>query len=132
MARVGRVESWHRRSVVVVAGAWLVVALAGGARADTVWIHATAETRGAPGEQTSVFRAFTTSDQAGTQPVPVTRLCVKGTGHQVQERCADNAASVELTENTVGLTGVGSLCVEALATATSTVGPLTATARACP
>jgi hypothetical protein len=90
------------------------------------------ETRGATGEQVSTFRAFTTSDQAGSQRVPVTRLCVKGIAHRVEERCVDNADSVELVERTSGLPGMGNLCVEAVASAESKVGPLSATARACP
>ena len=98
----------------------------------TAWIHVAVETRGAAGEQVSTFRAFTTSDQAGTQRMPVDRLCVKGIAHQVDERCVANADSVELVERTTGLPGVGSLCVEAVATAESKVGPLSATARACP
>jgi hypothetical protein len=98
----------------------------------TAWIHVTVETRGAPGEQVSTFRAFTTSDQGGTQRIPVDRLCVKGIAHRVEERCVDNAASVELVERTIGLPGVGSLCVQAVASAESKVGPLSATARACP
>ena len=48
----------------------------------TAWLHVTVETRGASGEQVSTFRAFTTSDQAGTQRIPVDRLCVKGIAHQ--------------------------------------------------
>jgi hypothetical protein len=98
----------------------------------TAWIHVTVETRGAAGEQVSTFRAFTTSDQAGTRRIPVERLCVKGIAHRVEERCVANADSVELVERTSGLPGVGSLCVEAVASAESKVGPLSATARACP
>lgn len=99
---------------------------------ETAWIHVTVETRGAPGEQVSTFRAFTTSDQAGTQRILVDRLCVKGIAHRVDERCVEKAESVELVERTIGLPGVGSLCVEAVASAESKVGPLSATARACP
>ena len=98
----------------------------------TAWIHVTVETRGASGEQISTFRAFTTSDQAGTQRIPVGRLCVKGIAHRVEERCAENTDAVELVERTTGLPGVGSLCVEAVASAESKVGLLSATARACP
>jgi hypothetical protein len=98
----------------------------------TAWIHVSVETRGAVGEQTSTFRAFTTSDQAGTQRIPVDRLCVKGIAHRVEERCVANTDSVELVEQTTGLPGVGTLCVEAVASAESKVGPLSATARACP
>ena len=115
----------------VLAG--LVLGLIGMAAAQgTAWIHVTVETRGATGEQVSTFRAFTTSDQAGTQQIPIDRLCVKGIAHRVEERCVENAASVELVERTIGLPGVGSLCVEAVASAESKVGPLSATARACP
>jgi len=98
----------------------------------TAWIHVAVETRGAAREQVSTFRAFTTSDQAGTQRIPVDRLCVKGIAHRVEERCAENTDVVELVERTTGLPGVGTLCVEAVATAESKVGPLSATARACP
>ena len=123
-----------------MARAWSAVALtsvalmwAGAANAqDSAWIHVSVETRGTTGEQVSTFRAFTTSDQAGTRRVPVDRLCVKGIAHKVDERCVANADSVELVERTTGLPGVGSLCVEAVASAESKVGPLSATARACP
>jgi hypothetical protein len=98
----------------------------------TAWLHVTVETRGASGEQVSTFRAFTTSDQAGTQRIPVDRLCVKGIAHRVEERCVESTDAVELVERTTGLPGVGSLCVEAVASAVSKVGPLSATARACP
>lgn len=117
--------------VTVVAGlalGWPWLADAQG----TAWIHVAVETRGAAGEQTSTFRAFTTSDQAGTQRIAVDRLCVKGIAHKVEERCVANADSVELVERTMGLPGVGNLCVEAVASAESKVGPLSATARACP
>jgi hypothetical protein len=90
------------------------------------------ETRGATGEQVSTFRAFTTSDQGGTQRIPVNRLCVKGIAHRVEERCVENTDSVELVERTTGLPGVGSLCVQAVGSAESKAGPLSATARACP
>ena len=103
-----------------------------GSAQGTAWIHVTVETRGASGEQVSTFRAYTTSDQAGARRIPVDRLCVKGIAHQVEERCVANAESVELVERTSGLSGVGSLCVEAVASAESKVGPLSATARACP
>jgi hypothetical protein len=110
-----------------------LVAAAAPARAQgPVWLHVTAETRTAPGEQVSTFRAFTTSDQTGTERTAVSRLCVKGIAHEIQERCVEDAATVELTERTLGLPGAGGLCVEAVATAVSPVGPLTATARACP
>ena len=120
--------------------AWRAIALAGmglwwagsAAAQDSAWIHVNVETRGATGEQVSTFQAFTTSDQAGSQRIPVTRLCVKGIAHRVEERCVDNADSVELVERTTGLPGMGNLCVEAVASAESKVGPLSATARACP
>jgi hypothetical protein len=112
---------------VLVLG-WTGMAAAQG----TAWLHVTVETRGASGEQVSTFRAFTTSDQAGTQRISVDRLCVKGIAHQIEERCAEGTDTVELVERTTGLPGVGSLCVEAVASAASKVGPLSATARACP
>jgi hypothetical protein len=126
-----------------MAGAWaagvlavlLLLAPAGTETAvaqETAWIHVTVETRGATGEQVSTFRAYTTSDQAGARRIPVARLCVKGIAHRVEERCVENMDSVELVERTTGLPGVGSLCVEAVASAESKVGPLSATARACP
>jgi hypothetical protein len=107
---------------------WVAIADAQG----TAWIQVTVDTRTTMGEQTSTFRAFTTSDQAGTQRIPVDRICVKGIGHRVEERCAENADSVELVERATGLPGLGNLCVEAVASADSKVGPLSATARACP
>ena len=111
----------------------LVLGSAGMAGAQgTAWLHVTVETRGATGEQVSTFRAFTTSDQAGSQRITVDRLCVKGIAHQVEERCVDNTDAVELVETTRGLPGAGNLCVEAVASANSKVGPLSATARACP
>jgi hypothetical protein len=113
--------------------ATLVLWSAGMAAAQsTAWLHVTVETRGATGEQVSTFRAFTTSDQAGSQRITVDRLCVKGIAHQVEERCVDNTDAVEMVETTTGLSGVGNLCVEAVASATSKAGPLAATARACP
>jgi hypothetical protein len=116
---------------IVLAGVVLMWAGPAGAQ-GAVWIHVTVDTRGATGEQVSTFRAFTTSDQGGTQRVPVDRLCVKGIAHRVDERCVDNADSVELVERTTGLPGMGNLCVEAVASAESRVGPLSATTRACP
>jgi hypothetical protein len=111
----------------------LALAGAGDARGQgAAWVHATVETRGAAGEQVTTFRAFTSEDQAGARRAPVARLCVTGVGHQVQERCQENVEAVELVERAVGLPGVGSRCVEAVARALSAVGPLTATARACP
>jgi hypothetical protein len=115
----------------VLAGLILAWAEPAGAQ-ETVWVHVAAETRGLTGEQVSTFRAFTTADEAGARRIPVTRLCVKGIGHRVQERCVENAEAVEVVEHTTGLPGVGSLCVEAIASAESNVGPLSATARACP
>jgi hypothetical protein len=115
----------------VVAG--LILAWSGVAAAqNTAWIHVSVETRGASGQQFSTFRAFTTSDEAGTQRIAVDRICVKGIAHRVDEKCAENADSVELVEQTTGLPGVGNLCVEAVASAESKVGPLSANARACP
>jgi hypothetical protein len=118
-------------AVAVVSGlvlGWTATASAQG----TAWIHVTVETRGALGEQTSTFRAFTTSDQAGLQRIVVDRLCVKGIAHRVDEKCVQNADTVELVERATGLPGLGSLCVEAVASAESKAGPLSATARACP
>ena len=118
-------------AVTVLAGlvlGWPCLARAQGA----AWIHVSVDTRGAAGEQISTFRAFTTSDQAGTQRIAVDRLCVKGIAHRVEEKCADKTDAVEMVERTTGLPGVGSLCVEAVASAESKVGPLSATARACP
>ena len=114
--------------VAVLILAWSGVAAAQG----TAWIHVSVETRGTSGEQTSTFRAFTTSDEAGAQRITVDRICVKGIAHHVEEKCTENADAVELVEHTTGLPGVGSLCVEAVASAESKVGPLSATARACP
>ena len=123
---------WARVSaalaILVLSGGWTETAGAQG----TAWIHVSVETRGAVGEQVSTFRAFTTSDQPGTQRIVVDRLCVKGIAHRVEERCVANADSVELVERTTGLPGMGILCVEAVASAESKVGPLSATARACP
>jgi hypothetical protein len=100
--------------------------------AQSVWIHARVDTQGSPGQQVSRFRAFTTSDQAGVNPVAVPTICVKGIAHRTDERCLQNASEVILEERTTGLPGVGALCVEAQATAVASVGPLTADARACP
>jgi hypothetical protein len=127
-----------RRRVTGWLGAALVVAASHGALggrpagAETYWLQAYARTEGSTGQQVSYFRAFATLDQAGTQEVAVPRICVRGTGHGVQERCVDGASTVEVVERTEGLSGLGNKCVEALATATTPVGPLTATARACP
>ncbi len=116
----------------------IVLSLLGGwvtpdvAVAETAWVHAAVETQGSVGEQVTRFRAFTTSDEAGNTQIVVSRLCVKGVAHQEQEKCAENASSVELVERTVGLPGVGSRCVEAFASATWKDVPLSATARACP
>ena len=119
------------RMTAIVAG--LILAWSGVAAAqNTAWIHVSVDTRGASGQQVSTFRAFTTSDEAGTQRIAVDRICVKGIAHRVEEKCAENADSVELVERTTGLPGVGNLCVEAVASAESKVGPLSATARACP
>ncbi len=121
-------RAWTAIAPVGLMLLWFGTAAAQG----SAWIHVSVETRGATGEQVSTFRAFTTSDQGGTQRVPVDRLCVKGIAHRVDERCVANADSVELVERTTGLPGVGNLCVEAVASAESKVGPLSATARACP
>lgn len=113
-------------AALVLGSAWMAAAQ------STAWLHVTVETRGATGEQVSTFRAFTTSDQAGSQRITVDRLCVKGIAHQIEERCVNNTDAVELVETTTGLSGLGNLCVEAVASATSKAGPLSANARACP
>lgn len=125
-----RVNGW----VMPAVGAGLLLLATGGrpAAAETYWLQVFARTEGSTGQQVSYFRAFATLDQAGTQEVAVPRICVKGMGHQEQERCAESASTVELVERTEGLTGLGNKCVEALATATTPVGPLKASARACP
>lgn len=122
------------RRTVVIGAAVLGAALSpsGAAQAETVWVHARVDTRGEPGAQVSRFWAFTTSDEAGIQRVAVARLCVLGTAHRTQERCAENVSEVEIEERTTGLPGLGNRCVETLATATWSQRPLTATARACP
>lgn len=123
MARV-----WTAGSLATLLLGWTGVA---GAQ-DTAWIHVSVSTQGAAGEQTSTFRAYTTADEAGTRRIAVDRLCVKGIAHRVEERCVANQESVELVERTTGLPGVGSLCVQAVGSADSKAGPLSATARACP
>src|SRR5262245_19475553 len=123
--------AWRTVRAVVLTG--LTLGWTGTAGAQrTTWRRVPAGRRGVTGEQTSTFRAFTTSDQAGTQRVSVDRLCVKGIAHRVDEKCVENTDSVELVERATGLPGVGTLCVEAVASAESKVGPLSATARACP
>jgi hypothetical protein len=121
-----------RAGVATVLGGLILAWVGVAAAQNTAWIHVSVETRGTSGQQTSTFRAFTTSDEAGAQRIPVERICVKGIAHRVEEKCAANADAVELVEHTTGLPGVGSLCVEAAASAESKVGPLSATARACP
>jgi hypothetical protein len=121
-----------RAGMTAVVASLILVRSGVAAAQNTAWIHVSVETRGASGQQISTFRAFTTSDEAGTQRITVDRICVKGIAHRVDEKCVDNADSVELVEQTTGLPGVGSLCVEAVASAESKVGPLSATARACP
>ena len=122
------------RRAVAIGAVMLGAALgpAGAVQAETVWVHARVDTRGEPGAQVSRFWAFTTSDEAGTQRVAVARLCVSGTAHRTQERCAENVSEVSVEEQTTGLPGLGNRCVETLAIATWSQGPLTATARACP
>ena len=130
-----RLADWPAVALLAVT---LIVAAAAGAfsgrpaGAETYWLQAFARTEGTTGQQVSYFRAFATLDQAGTQEVAVPRICVRGSGHQVQERCAEGASTVEVVERAEGLSGLGNKCVEAVATATTPVGPLTATARACP
>ena len=119
------------RAGAVLACLILAWAEAAGAQ-ETAWVHVAVETQGSTGEQVSTFRAFTTADEAGSRRISVPRLCVKGIAHRVEERCVENTDAVELVERTSGLSGVGSLCVEAVASAESKVGPLSATARACP
>jgi hypothetical protein len=117
-------------AALVIAGVGALGGRPGGA--ETYWLQAYARTEGAAGQQVSSFRAVATLDQAGTQEVAVSRICVRGIGHQVQERCVEGESSVEVVERAIGLPGVGNRCVETLATATTPAGPLTATARACP
>ena len=124
------VAPWLLTPALVVAGA--VAPAPRQAGAASLWLQASARTEGAPGQQLSYFRAFTTLDQAGTLEVPVPRICVRGVGHEVQERCAENVSSVELVERVQGLVGIGDRCVETLASANTSEGALTATARACP
>ena len=102
------------------------------AQGQTVRLHVKVETRGGTGEQVSRFWAFTTRDEAGTDRMPVSRLCVTGVGHQSQQKCAENADQVEVEERATGLPGVGNKCVEAQATATWESVPVNASARACP
>ena len=129
-ARSGMARAW------ALAGGLVLAVLAGSAgpgraAVDTVWLQVRAETDAAAGRQVSRFRAFTTRDQAGTEQVPVPRLCVKGRGHEVHERCEKNAASVEVVER-VPLNGAPSRCVAAEASAESPVGALSAASTACP
>ena len=120
------------RRLALASAVSLALGGATGADGETIWIHASASTDGGPGRQVSLFRAFTTADEAGTERVRVARLCIRGVGHQAQERCEENASAVELEERATGLTGLALRCVEAIATAVSRVGPLSAQARACP
>jgi hypothetical protein len=118
--------------VAGVLACWILAWAETSGAQETAWVHVAVETRGSTGEQVSTFRAFTTADEAGTRRISVPRLCVKGIAYRVEERCEENTEAVELVERTTGLSGVGSLCVEAVASAESRVGPLSATARACP
>jgi hypothetical protein len=115
-----------------VALAALVGPGAGPAAAQSVRLHVRVETQGGTGEQVSRFWAFTSQDEAGTQRVPVSRLCVTGVGHESRERCVTDADQVEVEERVTGLAGVGNRCVEALATALWGAVPINASARACP
>jgi hypothetical protein len=115
-----------------ILGLLLVLTLSGVLEAATAYVHVRVDTKGAMGEQVTRFWAFTTSDEAGQNPLPVSRLCVKGVGHREEERCVESASTVELVERATGLTGVGNRCVEAFASAMWGTLPLTATARACP
>lgn len=131
MRDAGGVQGVRRATTLalVAAGCLAVVAPA---VAETVRLHAGAETRGSGGAQQSRFWAYTTSDEAGTIRVPVSRLCVRAVGHRTQERCVEDAALVEVVEQAEGLPGTGALCVEAFASAIWRETPLGATARACP
>ncbi len=100
--------------------------------AEMAHIHVRVETKGTTGEQVTRFWAFTTTDEAGKDPLEVSRLCVKGVGHREEEKCVENASAVELVEQAAGLPGVGNRCVEAFASAIWKTVPLSATARACP
>ncbi len=115
-----------------ILGLVLGLALWGVAEAETAHIHVRVETKGTTGEQTTRFWAFTTTDEAGKDPLEVSRLCVKGVGHREEEKCVDNASAIEVIERATGLPGVGNRCVDAFASATWKTVPLSATARACP
>jgi hypothetical protein len=116
----------------IVFGLLLGLAQSGMAQSETARLHVRVETQGATGEQVTRFWAYTTTDEAGTNPLEVSRLCVKGVGHRTEEKCVENASTVEVVERATGLTGVGNQCVEAFASATWRTLPLTANARACP
>jgi hypothetical protein len=115
-----------------IVGLLLGLAPSGMAQSETARLHVRVETQGATGEQVTRFWAYTTTDEAGTNPLEVSRLCVKGVGHRTEEKCVENASTVEVVERATGLTSVGNQCVEALASATWRTLPLSANARACP
>src|SRR3989442_15931858 len=72
------------------------------AGAAPAWLQASARTEGAPAQQLSYFRAFTTLDQAGTLEGPVPRLCVRRAGDGVQGGRAEDASSVGLVQTLQG------------------------------
>jgi hypothetical protein len=119
-------------TTVGILGLLLSLAQSGVVEAETARLHVRVETQGTTGEQVTRFWAYTTTDEAGTTPLEVSRLCVKGVGHRTEEKCVENASTVELVERATGLTGVGNQCVEALASATWRTLPISANARACP
>ena len=98
------------------------------AGAETLWVHARVEAQHSGGQDITYFRAFTTSDQAGNNRVPASRLCVKGIANQVQEKCEDNVSFLEVVERVPGRAGTGTQCAETRAAATS--GSLQVSARA--
>jgi hypothetical protein len=117
-----------------VAVVLLLGPLAGPALAqERVWLHVRADTRGVPGGQVSRFTAFATTDEAGSRPAVVAEICVRGIGHRVEERCAQDRSTIELEERAEGLPGVGSRCVRAEGRATWKGVPLrAATSEVCP
>jgi hypothetical protein len=115
-----------------ILGLLLGLTLSGVAEAETARIHVRVETRGGTGEQYTRFWAYTTTDEAGQNPLTVSRLCVKGVGHRQEEKCVENASTVDLVEQATGLSGVGNKCVEAFASAMWGTVPLRAETRACP
>jgi hypothetical protein len=127
-----RVASRRLAPLSIVAVAWFVFGGAHGAGAESIWVHAKVEIQSTTGEQITRFRAFSTSDEAGTTRVNASRLCVKGIAYRVQEKCEENTSSIELVERTTDLPGLGSKCGEVTATAAGVTAQAQASARACP